>query len=696
MKLKSKNSSSLRDDFFFLVIILSVYFVPLLILGTNVIEDYYLNHFSLLLIANNSFLPFLFFYDLIGPGTTMPLGAGLNYLFLPSLLIKDFSLFFYASIGLSFYLKLNYLKRIFKFFKIDSYIYLLIFFYSFSITFLFQIYLSDSVKTIFSLCILPAIFFYLIKFLDTQNFKYFFKLIFFTSFLMVNSHIIYVTSFIFFGILFTLTNNKFFFLKKKLFYFGIFIFLLVISEEFFRIANEYFISPEGNRKEVFKFKFEHFASGLVFPLKFVEDIFSIDLPFLSKFKWIDNLRFPFGGIIFYFAFYESIRSIIKKKSKNIYYIDLTFLLLVFISFIDAVKYLEIYTTNFMLRDIFNFLSIILFGKFVMSINNKKYLKFVLLICFSVTFLHIVQTVNFKFNSYETNSFNYLKKNKDFEKSDLFNFFSNLENKNSEKTYISLGIWKTFYAHKIGALSLDILPANKKFKEVNLFFLNDLLEYNIFPFNYRFKNSNKHLLRKPTDKMYAAIDPKIDEINNNFFFNIFNINYLLIFDNELSEIDLSKFNILRKVKYDNQKSLMILSLKDSKKKIILSKNTNLQIKADCLNVAPVRCLIFEKNLKMLKQENIEFTRIKLNKYKIINNSNKKAKFVLPFLYDKSWKSSEGVINNLDKTLMYLEISPNTESTIYYRNHTRIILKIVSLLSFFILAFICIRYNKKNLG
>ena len=100
--------------------------------------------------------------------------------------------------------------------------------------------------------------------------------------------------------------------------------------------------------------------------------------------------------------------------------------------------------------------------------------------------------------------------------------------------------------------------------------------------------------------------------------------------------------------------------------------------------------------MLKQENIEFTRIKLNKYKIINNSNKKAKFVLPFLYDKSWKSSEGVINNLDKTLMYLEISPNTESTIYYRNHTRIILKIVSLLSFFILAFICIRYNKKNLG
>ena len=204
------------------------------------------------------------------------------------------------------------------------------------------------------------------------------------------------------------------------------------------------------------------------------------------------------------------------------------------------------------------------------------------------------------------------------------------------------------------------------------------------------------MRKPKEKMYAAIDPKIDEINSNFFFNIFNIKYLLIFDNELSEIDLSKFNILRKVKYDNQKSLMMLSLKDSKKKIILSKNTNLQIKADCINVAPVRCLIFEKNLKMLKQENIEFTRIKLNKYKITNNSNKKAKFVLPFLYDKSWKSSEGVINNLDKTLMYLEISPNAESTIYYRNYTRIILKIVSLLSFFILAFICIRYNKKNLG
>ena len=80
------------------------------------------NHFSLNINANHFFNPFIFYYDLIGPGTRMPLGAGLNYFFPTALFIKNIPLFYFSSILLSFYLVLNYLKKILKLFKINDYI----------------------------------------------------------------------------------------------------------------------------------------------------------------------------------------------------------------------------------------------------------------------------------------------------------------------------------------------------------------------------------------------------------------------------------------------------------------------------------------------------------------------------------------------------------------------------------------------
>ena len=78
---------SIISDFIFLVIIQSIYFFPLIIIGLDRIEDYQYNHFSALILAKNSFSPFIFFYDLIGPGTRLPLVSGLNYFFPPAIFI---------------------------------------------------------------------------------------------------------------------------------------------------------------------------------------------------------------------------------------------------------------------------------------------------------------------------------------------------------------------------------------------------------------------------------------------------------------------------------------------------------------------------------------------------------------------------------------------------------------------------------
>ena len=65
--------------FFIFRIIQLIYFIPLLIFGLDRIEDYQHNHFSASILQKNYFNPFIFFYDLLSPGTRIPLGSGLNY-----------------------------------------------------------------------------------------------------------------------------------------------------------------------------------------------------------------------------------------------------------------------------------------------------------------------------------------------------------------------------------------------------------------------------------------------------------------------------------------------------------------------------------------------------------------------------------------------------------------------------------------
>ena len=426
---------------------------------------------------------------------------------------------------------------------------------------------------------------------------------------------------------------------------------------------------------------------MVFILKFVEGILKVDFPYLSEFKWLDNFLLPFGGIIFYFAFFESIKNILKKNSRTIFFIDYLFLSLILITLLDIHKHIYFLNSLFLLRDFFNFLSIILFGKFILSIKSKKFIKLIISISLLASFLHIFQTINYKFENHISNSFNYLKKNDDYKTSNLHNFFMDIPNNQLKKTYLSNEVWNLFDGNNVGAIDLNksILNGNDFFN-INIFFFNDFLKYKIYPFNLRFKNANKNLLRISKEKMYSAIEPRFDEINNEFFFNIFNIGYLLIFEDELNKINNSKFKVINKIKFNNKK-LLFLELIDKNKKIILI-NQKFENKSylNCLknkDEALARCLIFNSDKKFDKTEEIIFDRIAINKYKIINKSNMQKNFILPFLYDKSWKAENKKIQNLNNSLMFVKIESNSEEVIFYRDYTRTVLKALSIISIIIL-------------
>ena len=114
-----------QNKIFELLIILFVvalYTVPLYFYGVEGTEDYLHTHFSLKLLADNFFNPLLFYFDLLGPGSRLILGTGLDYFYLPSLFISDLSLFYIFSIIFCFYIQFNYLKKILKLLIVNFFI----------------------------------------------------------------------------------------------------------------------------------------------------------------------------------------------------------------------------------------------------------------------------------------------------------------------------------------------------------------------------------------------------------------------------------------------------------------------------------------------------------------------------------------------------------------------------------------------
>ena len=99
---------SYQKNFIFIFSVSFLYFFPLFVTGSGRLIDYTTTHFSLLILSENLFSPYTFFYDLIGPGTRLPLGSGLYNFFPTSFFIQNYFLFFISTIVFGFYLQLNF------------------------------------------------------------------------------------------------------------------------------------------------------------------------------------------------------------------------------------------------------------------------------------------------------------------------------------------------------------------------------------------------------------------------------------------------------------------------------------------------------------------------------------------------------------------------------------------------------------
>ena len=211
---------SYQKNLIFIFSVGFLYFFPLIATGSGRLVDYTTTHFSLLILSENLFSPYTFFYDLIGPGTRLPLGSGLYNFFPTSFFIKNYFLFFTSTIIFGLYLQLNFCKKLFKIFNFKNF-YLLSFLLSTNITVLYHLLNSDAIKIFFIFSCLPCLLYYTLKFLNLQSELYFYKLIFFLSFVTVNSHEGYLITSCLGFLLLIIFNKKFFFFNKKIFLFWI-------------------------------------------------------------------------------------------------------------------------------------------------------------------------------------------------------------------------------------------------------------------------------------------------------------------------------------------------------------------------------------------------------------------------------------------------------------------------------------------
>ena len=342
-------------------------------------------------------------------------------------------------------------------------------------------------------------------------------------------------------------------------------------------------------------------------------------------------------------------------------------------FDPRIIFFTIVSANNLVFDIVNFCSIILFGHLL---SNIKKVKSTLIIIFSFIFIAIFyfQNINYKHKNHFPRS--NLKINKKYEDSEFFNYFKNFKNNNYSKVYLSPLIWKSF----------DESSEYDFFLDANIFNPIDLIKYNLYPFNSIFKLSSKIPLRVPTDKFYSETDSRYSDINNSNFLNTFNIKYLFITEEESKFTNLDEYKLLKSFNSQNEK-INFYQLKIVKKMTI--KDISINFVKKCIDKEIVYCLI--DNMDPIDNKLISMNRKGLNKYEIINKSNKKLNFILPFLFDKSWKIKNANIYGVKKSLSYIPLLPNQKVSIYYRDDTRIFLKLISIFTFVFFSFFIMRKN-----
>ena len=679
------NNKYYLKNFFLIFFFSSLILVPLFLYGNHDIENYETNHFTLKINLQNFLNQFSFYFDLYGPGTTLPLDSGFFYLF-PSFFIFDIKIFFSFIIISSVSVQLIYLKKICKLLKLYSHEPLIFFFIINNIT-LSIIFTNDYLKGYFAFSCLAIIYYYYLKFIIQNNELSFLKLFVILCYFILNTHYSFFFIIVLSLVILTIINKKIFFiLKKKIFYFCLIAFTLIISEDFYRLY-EYFEDTRETERSILIYEPKYILSGFIFLIKFIIDLFNIQTDLVNGFTIQDNSFKAFAGITFYFSILYSIKLIFYHQSKKIYNLNILFLLFFILGFFDTrALTFDLINHATYYSFITNFLNIIILGHLLNSISYKKLSKYILLICIIPQILFYYSNFNYKKNNHE--NYSYLKKNNNYEKSEFYNFFKNFENKNYSKLYLSPMIWNEFRQKKPGKPML--MKTHRLFTEANIFNQTDLFDYNLYPFQGYFKNSSKEALVKAGPfKFQWYINSNYSDINDELFFNIFNINYLIIYKDEIKNIDFEKFIILKSFK-SYEKEILFLELKDQRKITFSNKKSNFD---KCEKRNSVYCILKNYN-KFEKNNFIIFEREKLNKYIIKNRDDKAHNFILPFLYDKSWKTNKKNLTSINDSLISVKLEPKEQLELYYQNNFRMTLKMISLITFILFFVITLKKSIKS--
>lgn len=595
------------------------------------------------------------YIDQLGPGVGLPLGQGL-FFYPTNLLIFDYKIFFNAtvifnlSIQFLFFQKIN--KLIFK--KKCFYLSLFILFLFSNFSYL---YYTDWLSCFTTYTLYFPTIYYSIKFLKKREFEDYLKILLVISLIIINGHLGFGVSLIFFLFPFIVMNNQYFFLKNKFFYLGIFLFFIIILEKTYSLTSVYLSTKDNitafHEGYILKDYFYLIERTLYICNKFLSYVLGIEI---QKEIYPPNARLPSYGIIIFVSLIFSLWILIKKKSRDIYYLNLILLMFFILSFTPHRWLFSVFSGTWVLRDILNIISFILFIK--LFINAKPIIKIFLKLCLFLSLLSFVESyVHLKNNfKYKFNKVNELNQNQILDLKKL------ISTNKLDKVYISPDLYDDIENLKIPEL-IDLNILNTK----------SFLKYDIYPFNTWIKNQKLNSLRDPEFKMYASIYPEYSEINNQIFLNIFRISKLLIYEKNLSKINTKNYEKIGEFQTVNEK-ILILSLKEQNS-VLVNINSIDQIKNhNCGLYNAILCLI--KKDFFFETNDVNFKRLRNLNYEITNTSNKEINYVLPIISDNYWNKKNKIFS-INPDFHAIRLQPYEKVILKYENYNFLIIRITSI-------------------
>jgi|TARA_B110000027_G_scaffold124250_1_gene140717 hypothetical protein len=658
MKNKQKNYFSLL----FFVITASLILIPISIFGLTDNEEYKFGIFSSIYFyrgfsINNIFSTFV---DFFGPGINLPIGQGL-FFFPTNIFSFNLKLFYLTTIFFNLLLQFIYFKRLTKIcFNYKSNFLSLVFIFSISN---FQyLYFTDWISCFVTFSLYTPIIYYSIKYLRNKDYLSFTKKILFLSILILNGHLGFAVFLIYFLIILYLLNCSFFCFKKKHFYLLFLSFILIVSERIYHVVVLYAQSSgiEGGIHD--GYNYDSYIYGSIKFFFTIIRIFEIILGLNNNFgiKPI-NGREVIYGLSFLISLFYSIYLLIYKNSKNVFYLNIVFLIFFAFTFFKQKWIPFAGSGTWQSRDLLYILTFLFIAKLLSEINNRKIFNFFFLLISLSSFVLWIESVNFIKN-------NHLIPLENYEKIEKNSFLKKLSSdKNYKKIYLSPQVFNTIYFSE----------EKNYFTDNHIYSLGDFHKYEINVFNVVLKNQSLDSLRKPEIKMYTKIEPRFNEINNPIFLQLFRIKNILIYKNELKKINLGKFKIIDKVSY-KKNELLILELKDFSN-IIIDKNDTKLDYDKCFKYESINCLI-DKNI-FETEKNIIFNKLGDNNFKITNKNTYKINYVLPFVEINNFINSKDSII-INKDLIAIKIKAGETKDIILENNTPKYLRMISMIIFFL--------------